>query len=139
MLRTSGTIAVNETLGSITEVRIANCTGGSVERVLSLPWPLTLRAVPSGLPDSATSFEVNIVGFAINFSTFFEIPNCLYRGTAAAILSLNDTGTDRYTTGLLRFNEAVTIPFIRGSEACLESLAIRGSASFVPTQAIVIR
>jgi len=137
-LRTSASIAVNETLGSITEVRIASCTGGSVERVLSLPWPLTVRAIPSGLPDSATSLEVNIVRSSFNLSTFFELVNCLYSGNSAGIIEMADTGTNTYTTGLVRANETVRIGFVRGSEACPSTGEFRGRFALNATQSITV-
>jgi len=137
-LRTSAELVANETIGSITEVRITSCSGGSVERVLSLPWTLTVKSIGGTLPDSATSLSMNIVGSAFNLSTFFEIVNCLYAGTSGGILSLNDTGTDTYTTGLIRADETIRLPFRRGSEACPAEGEFKGTFGLSPQQSITV-
>jgi hypothetical protein len=141
-LKTSAELTAGETLGSINEVRIAACSGGEVEEVLSLPWPVTVKSVPSGLPDSATSLAVNLKRTAFLLSTFFNIVNCLYgeEGTriAGGTLGLTDTGTNRYTTGLLRADETVQLRKVSGSGSCPAEGGFRGTFGLSPTQSITV-
>lgn len=131
-------LTANATMGAINEVRWANCTGGTVERVLNLPWSLTVNRINGTLPDSATGIYFNLVGTAFNLSTFFELVNCLYAGTARATLATNDTGTNTYTSGLIRADETVLLPFIRGSGLCPEEGGFAGTFRLEAQQSITV-
>jgi len=112
-----------ESFGSVTEVRVANCTGGTWERPLNLNWPLRFISILQGIaPDEIEYIGYMIEGFSWNWSTYFSIVNCLYgfgiaNGLPAA-LALNDTGRNTYTTALSQLIETAQVPFVRGSEAC---------------------
>lgn len=142
-LRTSAELTVGETLGSISEVRIEACsTGSGWEEVLELPWPLTVKTISRGLPDSATSLEVQIRRFAIEAGALIGSSNCLYaeEGTriAGGILGLTDTGTNTYTTGLLRLDEGVALRLFSGTFGCSSEINLRGSFRLTPQQSLTV-
>lgn len=115
------TVARGNSLGSITGVTIGACTGGSVERVLALPWSLTINdtlpTIERLTTTNATGVLMNINGASFNLSTFGGFLNCLYRGTAGALLTLTPTsaGANTYTARTLRALETVSLPLVSGS------------------------
>ncbi len=137
-LLTSFEITANTQMGEVTEVRIANCSGGEVERVLNLPWRITVNTALGRGPDSYTGILFNIVNAAFNLNTFFRTINCLYSGTAGALLSLNDTGTDTYTTAGIRALETVQLPLSRGGELCPREGSFAGTFGLSPQQSITV-
>jgi hypothetical protein len=143
-LTTSATIVSGQQIGSITEVNInrSSCSGGEVSGVLSLPWAITLDGVPAGLPDNATAMRVKLRRTAFRLSTFFGFINCLYAETgstsAGGSLALNDTGTNRYTTGLLTADAAVQLPLISGGEGCPEEGSFAGTFGLTAQQSITV-
>jgi len=110
-------------MGSITSFSTANCSGGSVERALSLPWTLRFNSTSGSMPEEVTGQLFGISGFAINFSTFFEFVNCLYAGTPTA--SVEYSGSSPFESGLVAFLGA-RLAFVRGSELCPGSVTLRG-------------
>ena len=124
------TIAAGERIGSITEVRIGTCEGGSVRRVLvesGSAWPIQINSVPSGLPNSVSSVQILVVNSKFDLSTFGGFVECLYEGSAPASLAVSTTRTAGvYTTGLetvLTNSER----FISGNNLCPSSGSFAGS------------
>ena len=141
-LATSATLAAGTRIGAINEVAISACSGGEVERVLNVPWEIVVKSVPSGLPDSATSLSLSLRRVAFLLETFFGIINCLYaeEGTriAGGILSLADTGTNTYTTGLLRADETIQLRRSSGSGSCPTEGGFAGTFRLNATQSITV-
>lgn len=84
---------VGTQFGQITEVRIAGCIGGRLNRVLT-PLPIRYRGIGGTLPT-----RVNRIDFAILLGIEFENGSfpCLYRGEL--LFATFVTGTDPYTLG----------------------------------------
>ena len=141
-LATSATISAGSRMGAISEVAISACSGGEIEEVLNTPWNITIKSIPSGLPDSVTSLSLNFRGLAFLINPFFGIPNCLYaeEGTRVlgGILGLTDTGTNTYTSGLIRLDETIQIRWFTGSVGCPSEGSFRGTFRLNPTQSITI-
>jgi hypothetical protein len=120
-------IARGAKIGETTGVRIGSCTGGSVESVLALPWNLTIHdslpTIASLTTRNATGLLLDINGASFNLSVFGGFVNCLYSGTAGALLTLTHTARESvtYTGSSLRALEAVSLPLIRGGFGCPSS------------------
>lgn len=119
LLKVAGTV-----FGAVTAVRIANCEGGNVSGVLNLNWPLKYNSILGTLPEAVTGILFDIERASFNLSTFFELVNCLYEGTAGALLSVS--GRNPYTTGGIRALETVRLPLHEG-EGCPATGSMRGS------------
>jgi len=137
-LANSSTIAVSARIGSITSINVGTCTGGWIVALLNLPWPITIHSVPSGLPDNATSLELDIREFEFLIEPFFDLRRCLYGTRAGGILALNDTGINTYTTGLFRMNETIRLSFVSGDEACPAQGTFRGTFGLTAQQSITV-
>jgi hypothetical protein len=133
-------VAPGAQFGSVTEVEIENCVGGTVTGVLGLPWRLTVGEIlPFGQgpinPSMVTGLLFNIATAAFNVNVS-GLVNCLYAGTAGALLATTQTGTTTYTTGSLDALETIRVPFVRGIFACPRTASIEGSFA-LSTQTIV--
>lgn len=141
-LATSATISANSQLGAISEVSISACSGGSVEETLNKSWELVIKSIPSGLPDSARELGLSLRRVAFELETFGGFVNCLYaeegRRIAGAILALTDTGTNTYTSGLLRVDETIQLRKFRGTFGCPDEGFFRGTFRLNSTQSITV-
>lgn len=124
-------VRVGEPLGSISEVAISSCSGGAVEEVLSLPWQLTLKAVPSGLPNEATSVELSLRNVAFLLETLGGFVNCLYgeegsriAGGIASLTRAEEAGL--YEIGSIRSDETIQLRRISGGGFCPTEGGFRG-------------
>jgi hypothetical protein len=124
-LASSFAMIAGASAGSIGSFRAASCEGGTFGAVLSQPWDLEYQGLVGPEPEAASAMAFAIDGFAVNFSTFFGLVNCLYAGTATVQLELS--GGNPWQSGQLVFDEAVQLPFIRGSGACPGEIAVRGA------------
>jgi len=129
--------------GEITGVRWAECSGGTIERPLSLPWRIlisrTLPAVESLTTRNLTGILSALVGTAINLSAFGGFVNCLYAGTAGGLASFTHTGREStsYTVAAIRSLSEITVPFISGSGLCPRNGTFAGTFTF-STQTVTL-
>lgn len=140
-LNTSVSLAVGSTLGTTTEVRIANCTGGSVSGVLNLPWQLVINEIltSGGAPttENLTGLLFEIVNSSFNLSVFGGLVNCLYQGTAGALLEVTKLRAATYSSALLIALETIQIPKHSGS-LCPAEGTFAGTFGLSPLQTMTI-
>lgn len=126
-IRTEGT----GQLGSITEVQIRECEGGSVSGVLfreeeGRAWAIRLVRTLGTAPNSVTGLLFNIVGAKFQLSVFGEAVNCLYAGDNGALMALTATRTAGvYTTGRITAL-ATALPLVSGGFLCPSSGTMAG-------------
>ncbi|MGB2709981.1 MAG: hypothetical protein WBC33_00570 [Conexibacter sp.] len=115
--------------GTVREVRVQNCTGGTV-RVLveTLPWHLRFISFTGRLPFPDT-IRFRRLAIAALVEAFFGLVRCLYRGDYEAIARIE---VDRYIGK--RFDERVSIPLAvaLGGSTCPRSIIARGETVNVP-------
>jgi len=138
-LNSSVSVEVGASLGSVTEVEIEECEGGSGVVVLNLPWSLTIAAILGTAPDNMTGLLFDINNASFNLSVFEGIVNCLYQGTAGALLAAVDTGTNTYSTGNIEVLEEIQLPKHSGSFLCPGEGGLEGEFSVEPSQSITVR
>ena len=137
------TVARGAQIGEVTEVRWANCSGGTVERVLSLNWRLTigdtLPTVASLTTRNATGILLIIQGASFNLSAFGGFVNCLYRGNPGALMALTHTARESttYTGSSLVALSEIRLPFVSGSGLCPRTGTFSGTFS-IATQTITL-
>lgn len=138
------TLARGARMGEVRSVTIGTCEGGSVESVLALPWSLTLNdtlpTLTSLTTTNATGALLNIVGASFNLSVFGGFVNCLYSGTAGALLTLTHTeaGSSRYTARTLRALESVELSLVRGGFGCPTTGHFAGTFTLATTQTVTL-
>lgn len=96
-------------LGSVSSTSFANCTGGTFERALALPWEMNYTRTVGTLPEAATAILLTIHEVSLGFSTFFEFIRCLYKGDLGASLSLSGTNPYRARTFRLLSTELALV------------------------------
>ncbi|MGN6189914.1 MAG: hypothetical protein ACTHOE_13550 [Conexibacter sp.] len=144
LLRGPITVVRGAQIGEVTEVRIGACSSGSIERVLNLPWRLTINdflpTITSLTTTNATGMLVNIVGFAINFSVLGFALNCLYRGTLGLLFPLTHTaaGSNTYTMRSAEFLRAVEIPLFSGEPSCPTAIHASGRFTLSTVQTVTL-
>jgi len=133
-------LTAGRVFGSISEVRWASCSGGSVSRVLGLPWTVSYAGLSGSLERGVSAFRFELGTVAFQLSTFFEIVNCLYAGAVgvSAAVGPSENGVD-WRTGLLTLARESRLAFVSGSELCPAEGAFAGTLSLAPTQTILAR
>ena len=126
------TTAISKTagtkMGEITSVTWANCVGGEVAAVLSLPWTLAYRSISGTLPEAVSAVNFTINNSSFQLSTFGGFVNCLYAGNSEASQALTHREGAVYTSGLVRSLEnALTLR--EGGFGCPETGRMRGTFS----------
>lgn len=127
--------------GSVTEVRITGCSGGTVERALSLPWPLTYHSVEGTMPNEVRAVLFGIEGARFNVTAFFGLVVCLYGNGEAGAARLNLRATEAewvYTSGTLESLAEVRLRLARGGEACPATAGLTGTFRLSPTQEVAV-
>ncbi len=130
-------VTVGTQIGSVTEVRVANCTGGNVSSINDLPWPIRINEIYGELLNNVEALGVDLVGSDFTLSVFGGFVNCRYEGTAEAFIELIDTGVNTYNVGDTIADETVALPRIGGSGLCPGSGGFAGSFDTVPDQRLV--
>jgi hypothetical protein len=125
-------------IGAFTEVQIANCSGGNVSAVLSLPWEITLNSFEGEYPNELTNLLVDIADMSLNLSVFGGLVNCLYGGTAGAALVLAETEeAGFYEIESVVSLEETLLPLVRGSGTCPDEGGLSAEFAFTPEQLVV--
>jgi hypothetical protein len=121
---------VGTSYGSVTEVRIGTCTGGTAA-ASGVPWPVTYDAILGALPDRVTgvALTVNRAAFTLTFSGIA----CTYGGNVSSLLAV--TGSNPYTTTLYAL-PSTSVPLTRGSFLCPSSGSMSGTFAVSPTQTV---
>lgn len=139
-------LASGAQFGTTTEVRIGRCSGGTVERVLNLPWNLKVETIlPAGFTrENITGFLFRIERAAFQLAVFGEAIRCLYEGNAGALIRLTNRGEDRrggwtYGTERIEALASVRLPLIRGGEFCPASGTFSGRFELRPAQVLTVR
>lgn len=109
--------------GSVSSVSWSSCSGGSVERALSLPWTLSYDHMVGSEPEVATA-QLLTLPVAVSFSTFGGIVRCLYSGDLGVGLDL--TGENPWTTEQATLLGA-SLPLSSGSFGCPITAAVIGT------------
>jgi hypothetical protein len=144
LLRGPIVVARGNQIGEVTGVTIGACNGGAVESVLNTPWRLTINdslpTVASLTTRNATGLLLNINGAAFNLSVFGGFVNCLYSGTAGALLTMTHTARESvtYTANSLRALEGVSLPLARGGFGCPANGHFAGTFALSATQTITL-
>lgn len=125
-------------IGSVTNVRWAECEGGRIGAVLGLPWEVTYVSISGTLPSGMTSMKIRILNWRFRFELFFGLVDCLWAGNVGMIMtvSLVRGTTDRYTSSWLRVDENETLSYVSGPEGCPRSGSFSGNFALSATQTL---
>jgi hypothetical protein len=146
-------------MGAITEVSInkneaeaenpRGCRGGRVGEVLTLPWRIVFRKLKTSggvlteLGGTATRAKtILILGTKFKLLAFGGLGQCLYEGNSEGEVLMNVVETEarraRFTSGLVRANEAVLLSLHEGA-FCPSTGGFKGSFGLTPQQTIIKR
>lgn len=132
--------AAGSQFGTITRATIGTCTGGPTAALVGGGWPLTVAAVPAGLPDNATQLTAEIAGFS--FQTTMTVLGinvvCLFQGPLDATIALTDTGTNTYSTSSVTLLSSPAIPKFSGAGSCPTRGTFAGTLSLSPIQTMTV-
>ncbi|HEX4806892.1 MAG TPA: hypothetical protein VFU94_13420 [Conexibacter sp.] len=93
-------------VGEITEVTWAGCTGGEIETVLNLPWTVVYSSIDGTLPEAVSAVRLAIDGWSWELSTFGGFAGCLWSGNPEFSLALTRLAGAEYRSGLMRSLES---------------------------------
>lgn len=125
--------------GTVTRVAIGTCRNGSAAALVGTGWAMNINTVLGTLPNAATGLLIDIVGASFNIrTTILGITvNCLYRGTAGALIAA--AGTNPYTVGSIAVLSGVSVPFSSGDAVCPSSGRLTGTFGVpAPAQTLTI-
>ncbi len=136
--------------GSLTDVRVGRCSGGSVERVLinnrERAWPAKIETV---LPVGGTREELRGLLFfleraAFQLATFGEAVACLYEGPAFGLIRAINLGEDgsggwRYSTERVDALTTASFRLVSGGELCPANGSFSGRFELRPLLTITVR
>jgi hypothetical protein len=132
-LNSSVTLTAGQSLGRISAVEIANCSGGNSVTVLNLPWTLEYTESEGELPNEVTGVDFKVKNSSFNLGIFGGFINCLYQGDEPSILSV--TGTNPYTSGTISTDGTHRIPLHSGG-GCPSTGTMTGTFGLSPSQEI---
>jgi len=145
-------------IGQVTDVRWEGCSGGTVERVLGLPWDVALvsqlltegareeRCETVGVLISAAPYnrvcgaKIEILRAQFRLSVFGGFVRCLYAGNVRALMTLTRIASDEtqatYRMGLLLILPN-SLPLVEGGFGCPATGEMRGTfGAATPAQTI---
>jgi hypothetical protein len=131
-LNSSVTLTAGQSLGRVSGVEIANCSGGGEVSVLNLEWTLEYTGTEGELPNEVSGVNFKVKNASFNLGLFGGFVNCLYQGDEPSIL--NVTGTNPYRSGTIR-TSSTGIPLHSGS-GCPSSGRMTGTFNLEPSQEI---
>lgn len=132
-LETGGT----QSLGSISSVSWAECSGGEVSGVLGTPWNILYTGETGAMPNEVTAVSFTIQNAQFLLRTFGGFVSCLYAGEAPVSMATVATRTaGTYTSGSIRTTES-SFAKVSGS-LCPSSGTMTGSFTMSPTQTITV-
>lgn len=128
---------VGVSIGQVTAVQITNCSGLDSVTVLGLPWQIVYLGEVGTLPNAITSVRLGIATAQFEMRGLPLAGNCLYGGLA--LVQLNVTGTNPYTSGALpSLGSAAPLSKRGGGILCPGSGWLDGNFTLSPTQTITL-
>jgi hypothetical protein len=126
-----------QSLGSISSVSWAECSGGEVAGVLGTPWNILYTGETGAMPNEVRSVSFTVQNAQFRLSVFGGFVNCLYAGEAPVSMAATATRTaGTYTSGLIRTTES-SFSKVSGS-LCPATGTMTGSFNMSPTQTITV-
>jgi hypothetical protein len=95
---------VGEPVGTITEVRITECTEGTVVPS-GVPVALTFMGLLGTSPEGLTGLEVQVAALSRLWTNARTDRRCLFSGHIRLLIALTHTSGSSYTTGLVSIVE----------------------------------
>jgi len=144
LLRGPIVVAANNQIGEVTGVTIGACSGGNVSGVLNLNWRVTVNSTTPSIERlttrNAERLLVNIVGASFNLAVFGGFVNCLYSGSAGAVMPVTHTAAESvtYTARTVEALRSTNIPLSRGGFGCPSNGTFAGNFNLSATQTITL-